>query len=62
MKRRRASVLPWNLRRGDVLDDGRVVANVTIVNGRAYVIMFNGPALNVDRTAGKVKITREVTS
>lgn len=53
---RKIKVRPWNLRKGDVLDDGRIVSRVSMVYGSGLVIMQNGPAIHFDRDSESVVV------
>ena len=47
---RSINVRPSNMRRGDTLDDGRIVAKACHLYGTALgsVVMFNGPAIHYE--------------
>ena len=49
---------PWNLRRGDILPDGRIVARVSIIPGSGIVIMQNGPAIRFDANSKPITVKR----
>lgn len=50
---------PWNLRRGDVLEDGRVVARISMVAGSGLVVMQNGPAIRFTAESPSVVVKRK---